>query len=82
MWMWVVVFVVVVAVIRLAKRMDRSRDAQSASRRPDLPGIHDGRAFVGSARMKRGSVVVAALLFAVLGMPQTTSATITRKSPA
>lgn len=43
MWMWAVISVVVVAVVLVAKWMDRSRGSQGASRSLDLPGIKDGR---------------------------------------
>ena len=74
MWMWVVVFVVVVTVILVAEWMDRSRGSPGASHRPDPPGVNGVRASGKRARMLKESVVIAALLCAVVGMPQTASA--------
>lgn len=74
MWMWAVVLVVVVTVPVVAKRMDRRRGSHGASRTPGFPGTRGGRASGVGARIKRQLVVVAALLCAVVGMPQMSSA--------
>ena len=74
MWTWEAVSVVVGAVILVAEWMDRSRGSPGASRSPGPPGNDRGWASGGGTRMKRESVVIAAMLCAVAGMPQTASA--------
>ena len=74
MWTWAAVLVGVVTVILVAEWMDRSRGSPGASRSRGLPGNDGGPASGRGARMARESVVIAAVLGAVVGMPQTASA--------
>ena len=74
MWMWSAVFLVKVTVNVVFKAMHASRGTPGSSRSLEAPGIRDGRAAGGSARMKRDAVVIAALMCVVVGMPQTAAA--------
>ena len=74
MWLVTVVLVVLVTVALVAKGMGRPRVFQGASRSCGPPRVKGGRGSAADARMKRQSVVTVALLCAVVGMPQTTSA--------
>jgi len=74
MWNVIVVLAVLVAVVLGAKGTARGGGAPGASRGSEPTRIDGARGSSAGARMKRQSVVMVALLCAVVTLPQTTSA--------